>query len=205
LNLIGLPNANELMETMAILGSGNIGTALARRFAARGVQVGIANTRGPESLADLAAQLGAAIVPQTVTTAVAAQIVVLAIPFDAVPRATGGVKWTGKVVVDATNPRAPADIRGVSSSADVRACVPGASVVKAFNTLPAAVLADEPQTSNGRRVLFVAGTDSDATNAVMALITQLGFAAIDLSAVDPDGKLQQRGGPLFLARLVAEA
>jgi 8-hydroxy-5-deazaflavin:NADPH oxidoreductase len=204
LNFIGTPNADDLMATMAILGSGNIGTALARRFAARGIQIGIANTRGADTLADLAAELGAAVVPQSAATAVMAQIVLLAIPFDAVPQATGGLNWTGKIVVDATNPRAPADIRGVSSTADVRACVPGASVVKAFNTLPAAVLGEDPQTSSGRRVLFITSDDSRATNEVAALVNQLGFAAIDLSAGDPDGKLQQRGGPLFLARLLAE-
>jgi 8-hydroxy-5-deazaflavin:NADPH oxidoreductase len=190
--------------SIAILGSGNIGAALARRFASKKIAVGIANAHGPETLADLVTQLGPSIVPLTLADACRAGTVIFAIPFDAVPGVTQGVEWAGKTVVDATNPHTAADIRGVSSTADVRAYVPGAAVVKAFNTLPAAVLGDEPQRPEGRRVVFIASRDRAAAASVSALIGQLGFAAIDLSDVDPDGRLQQRGGALFLAELVAQ-
>jgi 8-hydroxy-5-deazaflavin:NADPH oxidoreductase len=167
--------------TVAILGAGHIGTALAQRFGARKLTFTIGTN---------------------VADALKADAIIFAIPFSAVPEATAGLDWTGKIVIDATNPSAPADIRGVSSTADVRACVPGAAVVKAFNTLPAAVLGREPVTPQGRRVLFVSGNDAKATAGVLALIKQLGFAAIDLSSVDPDGRLQQRGGPLFIVEMV---
>jgi 8-hydroxy-5-deazaflavin:NADPH oxidoreductase len=77
-------------------------------------------------------------------------------------------------------------------------------VVKAFNTLPAAVLAQDPKTPGGRRVLFVSGYDIDATTMVTELIGQLGFAAFALGSPDEGGLLQQRGGALFLAQLMTD-
>jgi 8-hydroxy-5-deazaflavin:NADPH oxidoreductase len=111
---------------------------------------------------------------------------------------------SGKIVVDATNPRTVAEIRGKSSTADVAACVPGAAVVKALNTLPATVLAADPQTGVGRRVLFLSSYDTDAAAAVSDLIQGLGFVPISLGNPDQGGLLQQRGGVLFLAQFVAE-
>jgi 8-hydroxy-5-deazaflavin:NADPH oxidoreductase len=131
-------------------------------------------------------------------------VVILAIPFVAVPAATRGFQWAGKIVVDATNPHTIAEIRGASSTADVAACLPGAAVVKAFNTLPAAVLAAEPGTPAGRRVLFLSGYEAHATAAVGELIRKLGFAPVALGSPDEGGLLQQRGGALFLAQFVAE-
>jgi 8-hydroxy-5-deazaflavin:NADPH oxidoreductase len=190
--------------SISILGSGNIGAALARRFAARYVPIGIANSRSPETLKALTTELGNTVSPQPMAEAVKAGIVILAVPFVAVPDATRGVDWSGRIVVDATNPHTLAEIRRRSSTADVAACVPGAAVVKAFNTLPAAILASEPQTQAGRRVLFVSGYDAVAVTVVRDLIMRLGFSALVLGSPDEGGLLQQRGGPLFLAQLISE-
>jgi 8-hydroxy-5-deazaflavin:NADPH oxidoreductase len=175
--------------TITIIGSGHIGSALAARFAAIKMPVGIVNTETPDEDRALA---------------LSADVVILAVPFDAVADATRGTVWTNRIVVDATNPRTVADIRGSSSTRDVSEYVPGAKVVKAFNTLPAAVLADEPAQHAGRRVIFVSSDDAAAASTVTDIISQLGFAPIDLGTPDDGGLLQQRGGPLFLARLLLE-
>ncbi|HEX4081073.1 MAG TPA: NAD(P)-binding domain-containing protein [Rhizomicrobium sp.] len=88
----------------AIIGSGNIGTALARVFARQNIEVAIANTRGPEALAFPAKELGRSVVPQSVQDACKAQMIFLAVPF----RAHGDVAkqfgpWNGKILVDVTN------------------------------------------------------------------------------------------------------
>jgi 8-hydroxy-5-deazaflavin:NADPH oxidoreductase len=192
------------MDSISILGAGKVGTALARRFAAKGLSVGIANRQSPDTLNALVRELGQTVRPKCIEDALDAHTVVLAIPFASVPEATRGFNWAGKIVIDATNPHTVAEIRGRSSTADVAACVPGAAVVKAFNTLPAAVLSGDPETPGGRRVLFVSGDDADATAAVSELIQELGFAAVSLGSPDEGGLLQQRGGVLFLAQFIAE-
>jgi 8-hydroxy-5-deazaflavin:NADPH oxidoreductase len=174
--------------TISIVGSGHIGSALAQRFAAVQVAVRVVNTQSSD---------------EERREAMAADIVILAIPFDAAGDATRGIAWKDRIVIDATNPHAVADIRGPSSTDDIRQLVPGARVVKAFNTLPAAVLAQDPAADGGRRVLFVSSDDAAAATTVMDVISQLGFAPINLGTLDAGGLLQQRGGPLFLAQLIA--
>jgi predicted dinucleotide-binding enzyme len=75
--------AKGFAMTYAIIGSGNVGTALARQFARSGMAVGIANTRGPDSLSSLAKELGNKVVPLTLQEALKADVVILAIPFRA--------------------------------------------------------------------------------------------------------------------------
>jgi 8-hydroxy-5-deazaflavin:NADPH oxidoreductase len=192
------------MANISVLGSGKVGTALARRFAAKQIVLGVANRQSPLSLTALVHELGETIRPQAVADALRADLVILAIPFTSVPEATRGFNWASKIVIDASNPRTVAEIRGRSSTADVAACVPGAAVVKAFNTLPAAVLSQEPATNVGRRVLFLSAYDADAAAVVGQLIHALGFAPVSLGNPDEGGLMQQRGGALFLARFIAE-
>jgi predicted dinucleotide-binding enzyme len=80
--------------------------------------------------------------------------------------------------------------------------LPGARVVKAFNTLPAAVLSQDPRTNLGRRVLFVSGDDVDAVRVVEKLAEDIGFAVIALGAIAEGGLLQQFGGPLIVHNLI---
>ena len=81
--------------------------------------------------------------------------------------------------------------------------VPGARVVKAFNHLRAAVLANDPKADGGRRVLFYSGNDTAAKTEVAALIERIGFAGIDLGSLAVGGSLAQvPGGPLPNQNLV---
>jgi len=183
----------------AIMGSGAIGSALARRFVAGKIEVAVANSKGPESLATLVHELGPLVKPVTTAEALRAEVVILAIPFDAVPDAVNGVEWSGRIVVDATNAIdfpafKPRDLNGRLSTQIVTDAVPGARVVKAFNTLPAASLGAEPSVSGGRRVLFVSGDDAQARGVIVALIERLGFAAVDLGVIAEGGRAQQFGG-----------
>jgi predicted dinucleotide-binding enzyme len=73
----------------------------------------------------------------------------------------------------------------------------GARVVKAFNTLPASILASDPQANGGKRMLFVSGDDESAKQEVTQLIGRLGFVAIDLGNFESGRRLQEfPGGPL---------
>jgi predicted dinucleotide-binding enzyme len=183
----------------AILGSGAIGTALARRFAAKSIEVALANTKGPESLASLVSELGLIVKPVTAREALRADVVILAIPFDAVPAAVKGVEWERRIVIDATNAIdfpafSPRDLKGRPSTEIVADAVSGARVVKAFNTLPAAILGADPAVLGGRRVLFVSGDDPSARVTVVDLVERLGFAAVDLGGIAEGGRAQQFGG-----------
>lgn len=188
--------------TYAIIGSGAIGSALATQFARTGMDVLIANRRGPDSLGDLARELGPHVRPVPVVEAIVADVVFLAVPYDSIGESTAGVKdWHGRIVVDATNAIdfpsfAPRNLGGRPSSDIVAEALKGARVVKAFNTLHAAILARDPADGGGRRVLFVSGNDADAIGEVERLAERLGFAPIVLGKVAEGGRLQQFGGPL---------
>ena len=125
-----------------------------------------------------------------------------------VPDAVSAVSdWRGRIVVDATNAVdlpsfTPTDLGGRLSSEIVAQAVPGARVVKAFNTLMAAVLAGNPAEAGGRRVIFMSSEDADANAAVSALCERLGFYPINLGRISEGGRLQQFGGPLSAQNLV---
>jgi predicted dinucleotide-binding enzyme len=191
--------------TCSIIGSGNVGTALARQFARSGLAVGIANTRGPDSLATLAKELGDKVVPLTLQDALAADVVILAVPFRShttVARVRSS--WSGKVVVDAMNTYGvpPEELKGQASTDVVAAAFPGAKVVKALNQLPAKLLAQEPAVNGGRRVMFVSSNDEGAEAAIAKLVADLGFAPVMLGKVNEGGRLIGMGGPLILQNLV---
>ncbi|MEO6922046.1 MAG: NADPH-dependent F420 reductase [Collimonas sp.] len=193
--------------TYSIIGSGNVGTALARHFARNGIDVAIANTRGPDTLAALAKELGEKIIPKTLQEALKADTVIFAIPFRAYREvARESTNWNGKIVIDAMNPYGvpPEELGGQPSSDLVAAALPGAKVVKAFNQLPAAVLGSAPQQNGGRRVVFVSSNHEDAAIAVVRLAEQLGFAPISLGKIAEGGLLLQLGAPLVLKNLIKQ-
>lgn len=197
--------------TYAIIGSGAIGSALARQFARSAIDVLIANSRGPESLAGLVAEFGPHVTAATLPHALKADTVILAVPFTAVDEAVqGAAQWNGRIVVDATNAIdfpafTPKDLGGRPSTAVIAEKVPGARVVKAFNTLPAAVLASDPTQDGGRRVLFISGNDASANADIASLIERLGFAAITLGELTQGGLLQQFGASLVAQNLTKHA
>ena len=189
----------------SIIGTGHVGKALAQQFVRSGVTLTLANTRGPDSLAALARELGPAVIAGSLQDALAADIIILAVPFAAHQEvARCSADWSGKIVIDAMNFREPslAPLGGLQSSDFVAQSLPGAKVVKTFNQLPAALLASDPRESGGRRVMFVAGNHEDANTEVASLVSSLGFAAITLGRIAEGGSLLRFRGPLVLHNFI---
>jgi 8-hydroxy-5-deazaflavin:NADPH oxidoreductase len=187
---------------VGIIGAGRLGQAMARTALRAGSQVVLANSRGPESLAALVSTLGERVSAGTVDEATGAGIVVIAVPWPSVPGAVQGLDWDGRIVIDATNDFDPSDLNGSTSSQVLADLVPGARVVKAANTLGAAVLASDPHEAGGRRVIFLSGDDAEAKSEVSALFEDAGFVAIDLGGLASGGAIQQLGGPLSGVNLI---
>ncbi|MDC6169381.1 NADPH-dependent F420 reductase [Paucibacter sp. XJ19-41] len=193
--------------TYSIIGSGNVGSALARQFARSGIAVGVANARGPDSIEALEKEFAGYVTAQSLQDAVRADVVILAIPFaahEAVARA--GAPWTGRIVVDAMNTYGvpPEALRGQPSSLVVASAFGGAHVVKSLNQLPAKLLASDPVEHGGRRVMFLAGDDGRAVGVVAKLVGDLGFAPIALGTLAGVGTLLDKGGALILQNLVKQ-
>src|SRR6266478_954024 len=185
--------------TIGIIGAGNIGQAIAKRLASAGIPASIANNRGPSSLSSIVPNLGTGITAAEIKVAAKADIVFLAVPWSAYADAVAGLgPWGGRIVIDAMNAASlgpegfrPFDLGGRPSSRVVADRLTGARVVKAFNTLAAAVLASDPHANGGRRVLFVSGDDVPAKQEVAKLIDRFGFVAIDLGDFEMGRRLQQ--------------
>jgi 8-hydroxy-5-deazaflavin:NADPH oxidoreductase len=210
-------------ETMriGIIGAGNIGGTLTRRLRALGHEVSVANSRGPETLRDLAAETGAK--PVTVKEAArAGEVVIVTIPMknvkDLPPDLFKGT-FDNVVIVDTCNyyPR-QRDGRigeieeGLPESRWVAqqlgrsvAQQLGSRVVKAFNNIYAQHLMDmgKPKGTPGRIALPVAGDDANAKGLVMRLVDDLGFDPVDAGGLDESWK-QQPGTPVYTADLDAE-
>ncbi|MET4044393.1 NAD(P)-binding domain-containing protein [Bradyrhizobium sp. RT6a] len=197
------------MSTIGIIGAGNIGRAIARAFARKGIATTLSNSRGPESLATAVADIGRLVTAGTREEAAAKDIVFVAVNWSKLPGALAGLPpFGGRIVVDANNPIEaplfkPAELGGRASSEVFADLVPGARVVKAFNHLLSELLAADPTTDGGKRVLFYSGDDAGAKTAIGALIEQLGFFGIDLGSLAIGGTLTQfPGGPLPALNLV---
>jgi len=196
---------------IGIIGTGKIGTAIARQLTRIGHEVVLANSRGPDTLRDLAAELGPNATAGTVADAAAVgEIVVLAVPYAAVEetlRAAGPLD--GKVVVDVTNyyaarDGAELDPGSQASSAIVAASLPGVPVVKAFNTIYHERLATGDRAEEGERLaLPVAGDDPAAKARVMELIREIGFAPVDAGTL-AESRHQEPGSDVYNVALTAE-
>jgi 8-hydroxy-5-deazaflavin:NADPH oxidoreductase len=189
-------------DVVGIIGCGRLGQAMAETALRAGRSVLLANSRGPESLASSVESLGSMASAGTAQEASRAGIVVLAVPWDSIPDAVRCLEWTGQVVIDATNDFDPVGLGDTTSSEVVAELIPGARVVKAANTLAAAVLGTDPREAGGQRVIFVSGDDADAKEAVAALFGDAGFFTIDLGDLASGGKMQQVRGPLATHNLV---
>jgi 8-hydroxy-5-deazaflavin:NADPH oxidoreductase len=184
------------MKRVGIIGAGRIGQAMAQTALRAGRQVVIANSRGPQSLTSVVEALGQGVSAGTVEDASAADIVVLAVPWSQVSQAVQGLEWGGRIVIDPTNDFDPSDLDGRTSSELVADLVAPASVVKAANTLVAAVLGSDPHEAGGRRVIFLSADDGDARSEVVALFEEAGFFVVDLGGLHEGGRMQQVGAPL---------
>lgn len=187
-----------VVTTHSIIGTGHIGSALASHFGRKGIEVGIANRTGGASLTDIARKLGPGVKPISIEEALGAEIVFLAVPFTSVSEVVRDAgAWGGRIVVDATNARLPpGELAGRLSTEVVAEAVRGARVVKAFNTMFAAVLAQDPVQNGGHRVVFMSGNDEAANREVAALVERLGFSPVLLGRLAEGGRLQDFGAPL---------
>ncbi|MGB3633386.1 MAG: NADPH-dependent F420 reductase [Rubrobacteraceae bacterium] len=187
---------------IGIIGSGNIGANAARLFVQAGHEVAISNSRGPDSLRDLVDEIGSNIRATTVEEAAnLGEVVLVAIPFfvrDTLPAEA----LDGKIVVDATNyypgRDGEIDFDGLTSSELLARNVPGALLVKSFNTMYYETLANEGcSDTEDRLVLFVAGDDEEAKATVSGLIEEIGFAPVDTGSLQEGGRKQHPGSPIY--------
>jgi predicted dinucleotide-binding enzyme len=181
----------------AIIGFGNIGRALAKAFARKGIEVSVATTRGPESFAADAAAIGPTVIPKTLADAVKADVIFLAVRFESHPDVAKALPtWQGKTIVDVTNAYGvpPEQLGGQPSSKVVAQAFTGARVVKGFNHLVAAVLDQDPAVHGGRRAVFLTSDDDGAADEIGALAENLGFSPIKLGGLSEGGLLVQARG-----------
>ena len=204
----GTPRTAEASNTnmkIGIIGAGMIGATAARLFVKAGHEVAISNSRGPASLAELDAELK----PRgRATTAIEAagfgEVVLLAVPWrspDALPPAHD---VEGKIVIDAMNPYgndgSVTDLGQSTSSEETRKRLPGARLVKAFNTIWFKHLAERGRADlpiNERHAIFIAGDDEEAKRVVSRLIEQIGFGAVDTGSLAEGGRRQQPNTSLY--------
>jgi predicted dinucleotide-binding enzyme len=203
--------STSTITRIGIIGAGTIGRAVAAHAAKAGHHVLISNSRGPETLTDVAAALGPTVEAVAVAKAADADLVVLAVPFVAVPDVAAAVgDWTGRTVVDATNQFATASFEGradigpLTGSEWVARHLPGAYMIKAFNAMGGAYVAAEPRHAEGRQVVFHAG-DNVAVNAdFAALIETFGFAPVYVGSLADGGRLLQLDGYLSLLHVLKQ-
>ncbi|WP_330295365.1 NADPH-dependent F420 reductase [Streptomyces sp. NBC_00503] len=187
---------------IGVIGTGRIGSTLARILVAADHEVVLANARGPRSLAPLVAELGpAASAAHPAEAAVRAEVLVLMVPFDSVQGLLPQESVRDTVLVDATNafngPGAPRDLGGRGSSELVADWYPGVRLVKSLNTMHFETLAVAGTSQGPRLAHFTAGDDGKAKEIVAGIIADLGFAPVDTGPLHSGGILQQPGGPLF--------
>lgn len=195
---------------IGIIGSGNIGSTLAGYLTALGHQVFIANSRGPETLSDIAANTGA-----TATTseqaAGAKDLVIIAIPQKAMVNLPIDILSSSKaIIVDAGNYYPSRDgsvteIENGATDSEWVSKVIGHPVIKAFNNIVASSLASKavPSGDTDRISLSVAGDDAEQKKIVMQLVDEIGFDAIDGGLLSESWR-QQPGEPAYCQDLNKE-
>ncbi|MFI6349964.1 NADPH-dependent F420 reductase [Streptomyces sp. NPDC050560] len=198
---------------IGIIGAGNIGGNLARRFTALGHDVRIANSRGPETLAALAEETGATAVTAA-RAADGAQVVVVTVPTGAVPKLPATVldgAAPDVAVIDTTNyyPQRDGRIAAVEEGATESRWVAdqlGHTVVKVFNGTYAQDILDRPRPKGDpeRIALPVAGDDAAAKRLVRDLLDEIGFDSVDTGTLDESWR-QQPGTPVYGLAAGAEA
>jgi 8-hydroxy-5-deazaflavin:NADPH oxidoreductase len=190
---------------IGIIGAGKIGGTLARRLTALGHQVSIANSRGPDTLAELTRETGA----KAVTVEQAArsgEVVIVTIPENQIPRLPAGL-FDGVagdvVVVDTGNyyPQRDGRIEEIENGSTESRWVSnqlGRPVIKVFNTIYAQHLLErgKPAGAPGRLALPVAGDDQRAKSVIIRLLDELGFDGVDAGGLDQSWR-QQPGTPVY--------
>lgn len=200
------------MTTIGLIGAGNIGSNLAQALVTHGYDVVLSNSRGPETLADLVAELGPNARAATPTEAAeAADIAVVTIPLKAIE--TVPVEpLAGKIVIDTNNyyPQrdgniAVLDEESTTVSELLQAHLPTSKVVKAFNHLGAAQIVETatPSGTPGRRALALFSDDADAARTVAELVDAIGFDTVVGTPLS-EGWRTQRDTPAYGPKLTAD-
>jgi 8-hydroxy-5-deazaflavin:NADPH oxidoreductase len=174
-----------------VIGAGNMGSALVKQLTRAGHQVSVRARHIEKAQTLAAAHPGArAVVGEQALALAQADAVVLATPYaDAIPALQGVGSLNGKVVVDITNPLTP-DFMGLtlghitSAAEEIAKAIPGAEVVKAFNTLFAQVLAEGSDFGNAQKAtVFVASDSERAKQAAQSLAQSMGFLTVDAGSL----------------------
>ncbi len=188
---------------VGIIGAGRIGATLARLLTRAGYEVAISNSRGPETLAPLIAELGPDVTAATPAEAVEfGDMIVLALPWRDLDKLPPADLFTGKIVIDATNPYTAdgkvVDLEGHTSSAIVACQLLTARVVKAFNTIYWETLAHGAKADPEERLVILVASDYvRAKSVVSQLIEDIGFAPVDTGSLREGGRRQQPGSDLY--------
>ncbi|MGA2036221.1 MAG: NAD(P)-binding domain-containing protein [Acidimicrobiales bacterium] len=170
------------MTTIAVLGAGNIGATLARKWAVAGHQVSLASRRpDAPALRELAASVGARTATHLDAVS-AAQVVLVALPGDAVPAVAEalGTAFNGKIVIDATNNLGPGEMNNIAALTHY---APGAIAVRAFNSVGWENFAD-PDFDGTPADLFWCGPGGDSGVLVEALIADVGLRPVQVGGLD---------------------
>ena len=188
------------MKTIGLIGAGRIGGQVARLAIANGYDVVISNSRGPETLAELVAELGPrARAASAIEAAEAADIAVVTVPlknYRKVPVAP----LAGKIVIDTNNyyPERDGHIpeldnESTTTSELLQAHLPTSKVVKAFNHIYASELTThgQPAGSKNRRALVIAGDDQTAKDTVTHLLDEFGFDTVDAGPLKEGWRIQR--------------
>jgi hypothetical protein len=194
---------------IGFVGAGNIGQGLARLATAAGHDVTLSNSRGPESLAELAEQLRAtaATVEETATQS---DFTVVTVPFTSVFK-IDPTPFEGRLILDTNNyypsrdgQFAELDQHNTTTSEMVQQHFAGATVIKAFNAIMAGDLVDPFGLPGQRRALPIAGDDSDGLTTVSAFHEQIGFDVVVTGALAGSWRFE-RAKPAYCIPLSSEA
>lgn len=200
------------MTTLGIIGAGHIGSQIARVAVANGYDVVIANSRGPETLADLVAELGplarAATAPEAAT---AGDAVVVTVPLHAIDRLPVE-ELAGKIVLDTNNyyferdGRVEALDRGETTTSEMlQRQLPTSKIAKAFNHILASDITTDgtPAGTPGRRALATAGDDEEAVAFVTRFYDEAGFDTVNVGPLSESWRVE-RDRPAYVVRQNAE-
>jgi predicted dinucleotide-binding enzyme len=191
---------------IGIVGAGKIGATAARLFVKAGHEVALSNSRGAESLRPLVAELGPKAHAMTVDDAARfGDVVLLAVPWGASEALPSPDAVKGKIVIDAMNAYTASGGHerldpSTSSSEETLKRLPGARLVKAFNTIWFRHLAERGRTDvplSQRHAIFLAGDDADAKRVVSHLIEEIGFAPVDTGSLHEGCRRQEPDTPIY--------
>ncbi|MGH7043966.1 MAG: NADPH-dependent F420 reductase [Acetobacteraceae bacterium] len=194
---------------IGFIGAGNVTRTVGRHLINAGHEIIVSNSRGPETLAGLVADLGPGATAGTKKQAAGSDVVILATNWVDMPEALKDIDWHGRILVDATNAhmdakpditlegvtRSIAALKGRNSSEMVAELAVGARLVKSISNMPMAWIQDF-SSHKPKTVIFISGDDGEAKKIMIDLIDSIGFVAIDLGSLAEGGPMHQVGAPL---------